>query len=102
MRTASAMSRGRSNLSKSFSLSTPNVAGLMDPDTEILDRIRDLEEQISMQQETIRSQQRQITEFGIVKDVGYESQSNSAASSNGPSMANLSLSVSINGDVDGK
>lgn len=53
-------------------------------------------------QETIRSQQRQISEFGIVKDIGYESQSNSAASSTGPSMANLSLSVSINGDVDGK
>ena len=38
----------------------------------------------------------------MVKDVGYESQPNSAASSTGPSMANLSLSVSINGDVDGK
>ena len=50
MRTASAMSRGRSNLTKAFSLSTPNVAGLMDSDTEILDRIRDLEEQIAMQQ----------------------------------------------------
>ena len=49
MRTASAMSRGRP-LSKAFSLSTPNVAGLMDSDTEILDRIRDLEEQIAMQQ----------------------------------------------------
>merc|ERR1712226_143563 len=106
MRTASALSRSRPILTKAFSLSSPNVAGMMDPDTEILDRIRDLEEQIAMQQETIRSQQRQISEFGIVKDVGYESQSssnsNSAASSVGPSMANLSLSVSINGEADGK
>ena len=53
-------------------------------------------------QDTIRSQQQQISEFGMVKDVGYESQPNSAASSTGPSMANLSLSVSINGDVEGK
>ena len=50
MRTASAMSRGRPVLSKAFSLSSPNVAGLMDTDTEILERIRDLEEQISLQQ----------------------------------------------------
>lgn len=50
MRTASALSRSRPNLTKAFSLSSPNVAGMMDPDTEILDRIRDLEEQIAMQQ----------------------------------------------------
>ena len=55
MRTASAMSRGRPILSKAFSLSSPNVAGLMDTDSEILERIRDLEEQISLQQ--VRSEE---------------------------------------------
>ena len=50
-RSTSAMSRaGRPGLVKSFSLSTPNVAGALDAETAILDRIRDLELQISSQQ----------------------------------------------------
>ena len=50
-RSTSALSRaGRPGLTKSFSLSTPNVAGLMDTETAILDRIRDLEQQIACQQ----------------------------------------------------
>ena len=53
-----------------------------------------------MSQETIRSQQVQISEFGSVKDIGYESQS-SATSSSAAGPANLSLNININGDMDG-
>merc|ERR1719483_2069887 len=101
-RSTSALSRaGRPGLMKSFSVSTPNVAGMLDSENAILERIRDLELQISHQQDTISLQQTQISDFTTGKDTGYESQSNSdsAASSTGPSMANLSLSVSINGDI---
>ena len=50
-RSTSALSRnGRPGLMKSFSLSTPNVAGMLDAENAILDRIRDLELQIHGQQ----------------------------------------------------
>ena len=50
-RSTSALSRnGRPGLTKSFSLSTPNIAGMLDGQDAILDRIRDLELQISNQQ----------------------------------------------------
>ena len=50
-RSTSAMSRaGRPGLTKAFSMSTPNVAGMLDTENSILERIRDLELQISSQQ----------------------------------------------------
>ena len=54
-------------------------------------------------QDTIRSQQLQISEFGSVKDIGYESQSSATSSTAAGSanMANLSLNININGDMDG-
>ena len=120
-RAASAMGRGRPVLSKAWSMSSPNMTNMtnMDMEVDILERIRDLEGQISAQQvkimcynildlfslsqETIRSQQVQISEFGSVKDIGYESQSSATSSSAaGPAnMANLSLNININGDMDG-
>ena len=119
-RTSSAFSRaGRPGLTKGYSISTPNVATL-DGDNAILERIREMELQISNQQasnnlrkeetifntngvllqDTIASQQRQIADFATGKDTGYESQSNTdSTSSVGPPMANLSLSVSVIGDI---
>ena len=51
-RAASAMGRGaRPGLSKSWSVSSPNMPGIMDnTETDILERIRDLEAQIAAQQ----------------------------------------------------
>ena len=126
-RAASAMGRGaRPGLSKSWSVSSPNIVD--NTETDILERIRDLEAQIAAQQvqpssrmlrlpsknlfqhnfqETIHYQQQQISEFGGVKDGGYESQSTSSSSASGlqtpggaTNMANLSLSLSINGDQE--
>ena len=122
-RAASAMGRGRPGLTKAWSVSSPNMTN-MDMEVDILERIRDLEGQIAAQQvsltfnwlivsiiddimyfwqDTIRSQQLQISEFGSVKDIGYESQSSATSSSAAGSanMANLSLNININGDMDG-
>ena len=88
---------------------------------DILERIRDLEEQIAGQQviqgyeemlimmmmvcqETIRAQQLQISGLGsgLAKDGGYESQSASggsaASSTSAGHLANLSLNINIAGE----
>ena len=50
-RSSSAFSRaGRPGLTKAFSVSTPNVAGTLDSEDAIMDRIRELELQIANQQ----------------------------------------------------
>ena len=51
-RAASAMGRGRPALSKAWSVSSPNMTNMtnMDMEVDILERIRDLEGQISAQQ----------------------------------------------------
>ena len=52
-RATSALGRGqRPGLSKAWSVSSPNMAamGMMDHEVDILERIRDLEEQIAAQQ----------------------------------------------------
>ena len=51
-RAASAMGRGRPVLSKAWSVSSPNMTNMtnMDMEVDILERIRDLEGQISAQQ----------------------------------------------------
>ena len=93
-----------------------------DTDTvDILERIRDLEEQIAGQQviqgyvemlivmmmvcqETIRAQQLQISGLGsgLAKDGGYESQSASggsaASSTSAGHLANLCLNINIAGE----
>ena len=50
-RAASALGRGpRPGLSKAWSVSSPNMPGMIDNELDILERIRDLEGQIAAQQ----------------------------------------------------
>jgi len=105
-RSAASSRNGRPGLVKS--ISSPNVQALGE-DSQILDRIRELELQIASQQDTISSQQQQIAGFAG-KDIGYNSGSStdsmpatppdhSSVTGMPPQVANINLCLSMSGEM---